>query len=115
MLTITEIFATAGVEQESKARYFKSDFRTCEHTANFVVAVETAIESSNKERIASENRLNGMLLESQDKVSKLAAKVADMERKLRESEKVAINLGIEALPDVTSATRKRIMNPATSS
>lgn len=111
MLTIQEIFKAAGVEQERKARYFTPDYRTCEHTANFVVAVETAIESANKEHMESERRLNAALIEANNRVSVLSAKLADMERKLRESEKIAIGLGIESLPEVTEATRKRIMNP----
>ena len=113
MLTINEIFEAAGVEQEKKARYFKPEYRTCEHTANFVVAVETALQSAYKECTTTERKLNAQVNNANEQISKMAAKVADLERKLREAEKTAIGLGLETL-DVTESTRRRIMNPSVS-
>lgn len=113
MLTINEIFDAAGVEQETKARYFKPEYRTCEHTANFVVAVETALNAAYKECTSNERKLNQQLNAANESISRMAAKVADLERKLREAEKTAIGLGLQTL-DVTESTRRRIMNPTAS-
>ena len=113
MLTINEIFNAAGVEQEKKARYFKPEYRTCEHTANFVVAVETALNSAYKECSERERKQNVQITNAHEQHSKMAAKVADLERKLREAEKVAIGSRLETL-DITEAARHRIMNTSAS-
>lgn len=100
-----DIVRAAGVEIDPKGLYFAKKYRNCECQAAFNAAVRMALSSKDREimRLTQENA------KLADRHSREASKTASLCDENARLIKTALARGLETLPEITPATRERLL------
>lgn len=104
-VTFDDIVRASGVEMDPKGLYFAKQYRNCESQAAFNAALRMALTAKDREimRLTQENA------KLADRHSREAAKTATLAEENSKLLKTAIARGLETLPDMTPATRERLL------
>lgn len=106
MTTFEKLLAQAKVELDPKGLYLGKEHRTCEATARLLVAVRALIDAHADDMVRSAEERTKVSREN----SRLATRVAELERELSQLKQIAIARGLEGLTELSQAQRERLMS-----
>lgn len=101
-----DILRASGVEMAPRGLYFAKQYRNCESQAAFNACVRLALSTKDREikRLLNENA------KLADRHSKEAARTATLVEENGRITKACIARGLELLPEITPATRERLLS-----
>ena len=112
-ITILDLVRQANVEFVSGRNYFTPEHRNCHAMEKFCVALQAHLDSDTAKAVDNANTIARLEREKSAMAkdnSILAAKLQNAVEEKAKAEKLTIRRGLEALPEISEASRNRIMD-----
>lgn len=105
-MTFEQLLSQAKVNLDEKGLYLSKEDRTCSATARLLVAVRAYIDSQNE--VESKQERDKAKLANEN--SKLAARLAEVEREKAAAFTSFVRRGLESIPEISEVQRNRLLS-----